>query len=172
MIYPWRMTVADFEKQPRGPRLFERWIGQQRITTPLGSFSIEFHMENDDTDPPDEEMLKRATELVSYTESHGDAILDIVFGHYLLTAEDRYWLEDCGVSRGVTRNRIAEYVRPDRSLVVARHLSSDQPYSSSISVVPLWDEEHALALDFANGEIISANDSRFRLEADVLRWVD
>ena len=166
------MTVADFEKQPRGLRLFERWIAQQQITTPLGSFSIEFHMGNDDTDPPDEEMLKRARELVSYTESHGDAILDIVFGHYLLTAEDGYWLEDCHVPRDVTRNRIAEYVRADRSLVVARHVGSDQPYSSSIYIVPLWDEEHALSLDFADGEIISANDSRFRLEANIFRWVD
>ena len=133
------MIIADFEKQPRGPYLFDWWVGQKRIATPLGLFSVVFQMlGDDDTDPPDGEMLRRATALVSYTESHSEFILDIVFGHYLLAAEDRDWLENCHVPRGVTRNRIADYVREDRSLVVARHHSWDQPYTSSIHVVPLW----------------------------------
>jgi hypothetical protein len=37
-------------------------------------------------------------------------------------------------------------------------------------VVPLWDEEHALSLDFRDGQIVSANDEAFRLEDGVLRW--
>ncbi|MGB8010056.1 MAG: hypothetical protein WCF68_00465 [Terriglobales bacterium] len=106
------MTIADFEKQPRGPYLFDWWVGRQRIATPLGLFSVEFHiLGDDDTDPPDEEMSRRAAGLVSYTESHGEFILDIVFGHYLLKAEDPDWLRDCGVPRGLTRNRVADYVR-------------------------------------------------------------
>jgi hypothetical protein len=176
MIYPCIMTHADFEKQPRGPYLFDRWVAQQRIATPLGLFSVEFQiLGDDDTDPPDEEMLRRVTGLVSFTESHGEFILDIVYGHYrqyLLSAENRDGLEGCGVSRDLNRNKIADYVREDRSLVVTRQLGWDQPYSSSIHIVPLWDEEHALSLDFRNGAIVAANDSQFRLEAGVLRWVD
>ncbi len=174
MIYPCLMTIADFEKQPRGPYLFDWWVGRQRIATPLGLFSVEFHISGDgDTDPPDDEMLRRAAELLSYTESHGEFILDIVFGHYLLAAgacDD--WLEDCGIPRGLARSKIADFVREDRTLVVARHLGWDQPYSTSINVVPLWDEEHALSLEFHDGAIVAANDSRFRLEAGVLRWID
>jgi len=165
--------MADFEKQPRGPYLFDRWVGRQRIATSLGSFSVEFHISNDDdTNPPDDEMLSRATGLLSYTESHSELILDIVFGHYLLAAEKGDWLEGCGVPRGVTRNEIRDYVRDDRSLVVARHLGWDRPYSSLIHVVPLWDEEHALSLEFHDGVIVAANDSQFMLEAGVLRWMD
>jgi hypothetical protein len=173
MIYPCLMTIADFDKQPRGPHLFDWWVGRQRIATPLGLFSVEFQMlDDDDTNPSDDEMLRRASGLVTYTGSHGEFILDIVFGYYLLAAEERDWMEDCGIPRGLPRNRIADYVREDRSLVVARHLNWDQPYTTSIHVVPLWDEEHALSLEFRDGAIVAANDSQFRLEAGVLRWND
>jgi hypothetical protein len=84
--------------------------------------------------------------------------LAFVYGHYryyLLSAENRDWLEECGVPRDLGRNNIADYVREDRSLVVTRHLGWDQPYNGSIHVVPLWDEEHALSLDFRDGAIVS-----------------
>ena len=61
------MTVADFEKQPRGTYLFDRWVGQQQIATPLGLYSVEFHMlDNDGTNPPDDEMSRMASALVSF----------------------------------------------------------------------------------------------------------
>ena len=167
------MTIDDFERQPRGPYLFDWWVGRQRIATPLGLFSVEFQMLGDeDTNPPDQEMLRRASELVSYTENHGDFVLNIVLGHYLLAAEDRGWLESCGVPPGLSRDRIADYVREDRSLVVSRHLDWDEAYRSAIHIVPLWDEEHALTLDFRDGAIVAVNDSQFRLEAGVLRWIE
>jgi hypothetical protein len=173
LIYPCLVTIADFERQPRGPYLFDWWLARQRVPTPLGLFSVQFQMlGDDDTNPPDDEMLRRAAELVRYAETHGDFILDIVVGHYLRAAEDCEWLEVCGVPQGLGRDRIADYVREDRILVVSRHLTWDQPYSSAIYVVPLWDEEHALSLDFRDGAIVAANDSRFRLEAGVLRWIN
>jgi hypothetical protein len=89
-------------------------MGRQRIATPLGTFSVEFHLlDDDDTNPPDDEMLRRASGLVTYAESHSEFILDIVFGHYLFAAEERDWLEECGIPRGLTRNKIAGYVRED-----------------------------------------------------------
>jgi len=167
------LTIADFERQPRGPYLFDRWVGRQRIVTSLGLFSVEFQMlGDDDTNPPDNEMLSRASELVRYAESHIDFIRDVVFGHYLLAAEDREWLDACGIPQGLSRDRIADYVRDDRSLVVSRHFRWGEPYSSAIHIVPLWDEEHALTLDFRDGAIVAANDEGFRLEAGVLRWTE
>src|SRR5579883_3309105 len=136
------MSIADFEKQLRGPYLFDWWLGRQRISTMLGLFSVEFQMlGNGDTNPPDQEMLRRASELVSYTEGHGQFILDVVFGHYLLAAEDREWLDTCGVPQGLSPDRIADYLREDRSLVISRNLAWDPPYASTIHIAPRWDEE-------------------------------
>jgi hypothetical protein len=124
----------------------------------LGFFSVEFQMLGDhDTNPPDDEMLRRASALASYAERHGDFILDIVFGHYLFAAEDHDWLNSCGIPHDLSRDRIAD--------------SWDEPYASTIHIVPLWDEEHAFSLLFRGGAIVAAIDSRFNLEAGILRWI-
>ena len=153
------MNIADFEKQPRGPYLFDWWAARQRIETPLGLFSVEFQMlGEDDTNPPDDEMLRRASELVSYAENNALA---------------PGWLETCEVPRRLRPDRIRDYLRENGSLVVSRHLDWDEPYSSSIHVCPLWDEEHALTLDVRDGAIVAANGSRFRLlETGVLDWIE
>jgi hypothetical protein len=164
------MTAADFQKQPRGLYAFDFWECGRRVETPLGLFTVEFQMMgNGDTNPPDEEMLKRAAELVRYAEGRGDYILDIVFGYYLFASQRSGWLEMFNIPRGLTRDKIADYVREDRSLVVSRHLDWDEPYASLIHVVPLWDVEHALSLEFRDSEIVTVNNSPFRLEAGVLR---
>jgi hypothetical protein len=164
------MTAADFQKQPRGPYAFDFWVCDRRVVTPLGLFTVEFQMlGDDDTNPLDEEMLRRASELVRYAESHGDYLLDIVFGYYLFAAESGDWLEMSGIPRGLTKEAVPSQIREDRTLVVSRHLDWDEPYDSSIHVVPLWDEEHALTLEFRDGGIVTANDSPFRIERGVLR---
>lgn len=163
------MTISEFQKQPRGPYSFDYWVWHKRVPSPLGDFSVEFQMlGDDDTNPPDEEMLRRASELVRYAATHGDYILDIVFGHYRLAGESD-WLDMADVPRGLTRETVSSQVRDDRTLVVSRHLDWDEPYASAIHVVPLWDEEHALSLEFRDGQIVSANDEPFRLEDGVFR---
>jgi hypothetical protein len=162
------MTLADFQKQPRGPYAFDYWVCDKRVETPLGLFTIEFQMGIADTNPPDEEMLRRASELVRYAETRGDYILDIVFGYYRLASESD-WLDMAGVPRGLTRLTVSSQVRDDCTLVVSRHLDWDEPYDSAIHVVPLWDEEHALTLGLRDGQIVSANDSPFRIEDGVFR---
>jgi hypothetical protein len=167
------MNFIEFEKQPRGPYHFDRWSRKRPVLTPLGPFAVELQMLGDgDTNPPDNEMLRRGSELVTYAESHGEYLLDIVFGYYLLACEDPDWLESCGVPRGLTRGTVASFLRQHRSLVVSRHLSWSKPYSRAIFVVPLWDEEHALNLDFCDGSIVAENESEFKLDSDVLRWLD
>jgi hypothetical protein len=166
------LTIAEFEKGPRGPYRFDRWKLTRRIATALGPFEVGFQMlGKDDSNPPDDEMLRRVAELMKYVEDHGEYILDIVFGHYLLVSEQADWLEICGVPRGLRRDEIERFIREDRSLVVSRHLNWREPYNSCIFVVPLWDTEHALILDFRDGAIVAANDCKFRLESRVLRWV-
>jgi hypothetical protein len=163
------MTAAEFQKQPRGPYLCDHWVWHRRVPTPLGDFSVELQMlGDDDTNPPDEEMLRRASELVRYAETHGDYILDIVFGYYRLAGESD-WLDMAGVPRGLTRETVSSQVRDERTLVVSRHLDWAEPYDSAIHVVPLWDEEHALTLEWRDGQIVSANDEPFRLEDGVFR---
>jgi hypothetical protein len=163
------MTIAEFQKQPKGPYTFDHWVWHKRVPTPLGEFTVELQMlGTDDTNPPDEEMVRRASELVQYAETHGDYILDIVFAYYRLAGESD-WLDRAGVPRGLTQQTVSSQVRDDRMLVVSRHLEWDEPYDSGIHVVPLWDEEHAFSLDFRNGEIVSANDSPFRIEDGVFR---
>jgi hypothetical protein len=163
------MTTSEFQKQPRAPYLFDHWVWNKLVSTPLGNFSVELQiLGDDDSNPPDEEMLRRASELVSYAESHGDYILDIVVGYYRLAGESD-WLDMAGVPRGLTRETVSSQVREDRTLVVSRHLDWDEPYDSAIHVVPLWDEEHALSLEFEGGEIVSANGEPFRLVNGVFR---
>ncbi len=165
------MTASEYQKQPRDPDSFsDRWLWQRSVPTPLGDFSVELVMLGDgDTNPPDEEMLRRAAELVRYAETHGDHILDIVYGHYRLAGESG-WLEMECVPSGLSRETVLSQVRDDRTLVVTRDLDLDEPYDSAIHLVPLWDEEHALSLEFRDGQIVSANDDPFRLEDGVFRW--
>ena len=164
------MTASEYQKQARGSYAFDHWLWQRRVASPLGDFVMELQMLGaEDTNPPDEAMLKRSAELVRYAEAHGDYVLDLVFGYYLFAAESGNWLERCGVPTGLTKETVSAYVRNDRSLVVSRHLDWDEPYASVIYIVPLWDEEHAMYLEFHDDDIVAVNDSPFRLEAEVLR---
>lgn len=165
------MNAEDFEKQPREPYLFDWWVGREVVPTPLGPFKVELLVGVGETNPPDDEMFRRASELMTFVDGHGEYIVDIVFGYYLLATEDSEWLEFCGVPQGLNRQTVKNFVREDRSLVVSRHLGSAEPYSSTIHLVPLWDEEHALRLGIRNGTIVSANGAKFRLESRVFRWV-
>jgi hypothetical protein len=162
------MTLSEFQKQPRGPYAFDRWIWRDRVATPAGNFIVQLQMGVGDTSPPDDEMLRRASELVIYVKSHGDYILDIVFGYYLLASESE-WLDMAGVPRGLTRETVLSQVRDDPELVVSRRLSRPDPYDSSVYLVPLWDEDHGLSLEVRDGQIVSANDFPFRLTDGVFR---
>ncbi len=64
-----------------------------------------------DTNPPDDGMLKRVSELMVYAQSHGEYLLDIVYGHYLLASDDPDWLESCGVPLDLTRDTVAGFLR-------------------------------------------------------------
>lgn len=165
------LSISDFEKQPRGAYHFDRWVAQRQVPTPLGPFGILLYTLGDnDSSPPDDAMVARASELVQFVDAHAEEVLDIVYGQYLLIGETPDWLESCSVPRNLSRSQVPGYV-DDRLLVVSRHIKSKERCSSVVFVDPRWEPEHKLRLDIRNGSIATANDSKFKLESQVLRWV-
>jgi hypothetical protein len=166
------VTAADFEKLPPGRYRFDRWKWRGQVSTAIGSFGVSLQMlGKDDTNPPDIQMIRHASELVTYTQNNAEYIHDIVYGHYLFVSKQPDWMEECGVALNLSRDGVLEYLGDHRSLVVSRHLDWDAPYASTIFMVPKWDEEHALRLEFLDGTITSLNECRFRLNGDILSWV-
>jgi hypothetical protein len=105
------MKTEEFKRQPKGPYESYTWLWDKRVTTSLGEFPVEFHMMGDgDKNPPDEEMLRRAAELVHYAETHGDHLLDLVYGAYRRAGEGD-WLEYSGVPEGLAREEILSQLR-------------------------------------------------------------
>jgi hypothetical protein len=166
------LKVSDLEYQDKGPYLFERWAWKHRVQSPLGDFEVTFTRADGDLREPDHEMLRRGDELIRFVQTHGEYLLDIVYGYYLLAQETEGWLEMADVPRGLTRGQILPYIRDDRTLQVSHSSTTEPGYSSALNVVPLWDEEHALPMTFENGRITAVSDSPFKLEAGVLRFLD
>jgi hypothetical protein len=165
------LTISDFEKQPRGAYRFDRWAAQRQIPTPFGPFGILLYTLGDsDSNPPDDAMVARASGLIQFIEAHAEEVLDVVYGQYLLTAEAPDWLESRSVPRNLSRSQVPAYV-DDRLLVVSRHIKSKEQCSSVVFIDPRWEPEHKLRLDIRDGLIATANDSKFTLESEVLRWV-
>jgi hypothetical protein len=165
------LNSSDFQKQPRSAYRFDRWLARQQVPTSLGPFGILLYTLGDgDPGPPDDAMIARASELVQFVDAHTEEVLDIVYGQYLLVAETPDWLESCSVPRNLSRSQVPAYI-DDRLLVVSRHIKSKEQCSSVVFIDPRWEPEHKLRLDIRNGLIATANDSKFKLESQVLRWV-
>jgi len=163
------MELTEFKKQPRGPYEGDCWVWDKWVVSPLGPLAVEFQIFGD-RNPPDEEMLRRGKELARYVEEHGEYVLDVVFGAYLFAGRHDF-LEYSGVPEGLTRETITNQLRGEiRSLTVSRDPDFEGIYNSAIFFIPLWDEEHALSLDFRDGKIVSANGEPFRLVDGVLRY--
>lgn len=166
------LNLSELTQQKKKP---SRWVLNRTVASPLGEFPLELSKDGKDPSPPDEEMLKRGAELVRYVETHGEYLVDIVFGHYLFACE-LGWMESKSVPVGLTREAIASQLREDRSLSVNRDLDLElddlPPYESFIYVVPLWDEEHGLSMLFQDGKVVRVNECLFALEDGVLRYLD
>ena len=166
------LNLSELTQEKKKP---SRWMLNRTVPSPLGEFPLEVSRGGRDRTPPDEEMLRRGGELVSYVEANGEYLVDIVFGHYLFACK-MGWMESKDVPEGLTREEIGAQLRSDRSLSVIEDLDLEEddlpPYESSIYVVPLWDEEHGLTMLFEDGKIVRVNDCLFTLEAGVLEYLD
>src|SRR3982751_1414197 len=114
--------ISEFKKE----KDWNCWTWNQQVDTPLAAFRVELQVDDDDDKaPPDDEMLTRAAALVSYAESQGDYIFDLVFGSYRRCLQrDPEWLDDFEVPQDLTRDGIPEYVS-GCALVVHRQVFQD-----------------------------------------------
>lgn len=111
----------------------------------MGEFTVELQMAVGDTAPPDNEMLRRAEELVALFRANVELIHDLVFEHYQALTDDSSWLGMCGVPADLDREAILEHLEV-RTLTVSRDGDEDEPYISRVYIIPAWDEEHAIYL--------------------------
>jgi hypothetical protein len=159
------MNISEFKKE----RSWTCWTWNQRVNTPLAAFRVQLQIDDEeDKTPPDDEMLSRAAALVSYAQSNGDYILDLVFGDFRrCLRSDPVWLDVCEIPRDVTRDGIRQYVTCC-ALVVHRQGYEGEIYGSEVHVVGRWDEEHTLDMQFRDGAIVTVDELPFELRDGVL----
>jgi hypothetical protein len=166
------MTLSDCKKLPKGTYAFDNaWGCKQPFKTPFGTFQVRFFMLND-KNPPDDEMLRLAEDLVSYTQTHSQFIRDIIYGSFrFFVTEDPLASDDIeGVPANVKPEQIRKYCDP--VLVVERDPTDgleDIPYACSITVNPQWEPEHNLSLEFRDSAIVTVNQSPFEIVNGILR---
>jgi hypothetical protein len=143
---PVRVFIADdFEKQPRGSRLFDLWCAKQPLQNPLGLFDVEL------SESPDDALLRQVNELVAFASAEYDAILNAVYEQYQRTADDKYWMKGCGVPRRLREDQVMQYVR-SRSIAVRRNRQG--AIIGTIYISPQWDTEHGILLGVLNGHLV------------------
>ena len=152
------MLLSEFSKQPRGPYRFETWLWKDSVPTVVGDLPIELYTTIDEE--PSEAMVEIATELATYVSSHGDFILDLIYGDYL-NSEKNGWLSFWNVPTGLGRNEILNQVE---SIILT--IQSD--LLATIYVNPLWEIEHKLSFTYEADSIVEVNDSKFQLENGIL----
>jgi hypothetical protein len=141
------MIADDFEKQPRGPYLFDFWLSKQPISTTMGDFIAELR------EPPDGELLEEVNVLTAFVQSNIEEVWDKVYEHYQRVASVRQWMKSCGVPTRLDRKGILPYLR-SRQIVVER---DEGEVDGVIFIDPLWDVEHKINLRLEN-DVLSFSD--------------
>ena len=167
------MKIDEFQKQELPPELADRWIWNQKVETPLTTFQVELlMMDEGDTAPPDEEMVRLAGELVKFAEEHSEEIWDLVYGYYLMGSENPSWMQYCEVPEGLSRTAIKDAIVDPAGLVAGRHvLETLPPYECAIRVPLKWKMDHLVWLNFRDGKVIGEAGQSIYLENGVLRYV-
>ena len=166
------MKLSEFKKLPKGTYAFDNaWGCKEPVKTPFGAFQLRFFMLNDKS-PPDDEMLRLAEELASYTQTHSQYVRDIIYGSFrFIVTEDPLASDDIeGVPSNLKPEQIRKYCDP--VLVVERDPTDgleDIPYSCRIIVNPQWEPEHNLSLEFRDSAIVTVNQSPFEIVKGILR---
>ena len=139
------MTADDIEQQPRGSQRFDLWLAKQPLSTHLGEFEVELY------EPPDQEILACAQEMVEAVTNCADEILGIIYDHYQQIAVDKLWMRSCEVPNKLPRHRIARYLR-GRSITIRR--DKKRTVTGLIFISPQWETEHGISLEVRNGIVI------------------
>jgi hypothetical protein len=166
------MKLSDFKKLPKGTYAFENvWGSKQPVKTSFGTFEVRLFMLND-KNPPDEEMVRLADELVVYAQTESGYIRDIIYGSYRFAVTESVpgSVETSGVPENLKPAQIRKYCDP--VLIVERDPTDgleDIPYGCRITVNPEWEPEHNLYLEFRDGAIATVNQSAFEIVKGILR---
>jgi len=154
------MNLAEFAKQPRGPALFETWLWANKVRTSIGNLPLELYTSIDQR--PNDSMLSLAAELATFASSHGEQLVDLIYGHYsYFKSQD--WLSFWNVPDNLGRSEVLSQVE---SVILSVH--SD--LVAGILVNILWDQEHRLRLTYESGAITEANDGEFEIKNGTLTF--
>jgi hypothetical protein len=152
------MILAEYVKQPRGPYLFETWLWANTVRSTIGDLPLELYTSIHQC--PNDAMVSLAEELASYASSHGEQLLDLIYGHYS-QFKAQGWLSFWNVSADLGRSDVMSQVE---SVILSVH--SDLVAGILINIS--WDQEHRLRLTYESGAIIEANDGEFEIKNDTL----
>jgi hypothetical protein len=143
------MKISEFKKLPKDAAYIVftcTWRWKQRVETSFGTFGVEFLTDNEDDpdieEPPDDEMLRLAEELVRYAKSHSEYIREIICGsyRYCATKFDPDWLESCEVPADLKPEQIRKYCNPILQVYRApKDYDAGPPFECSIIVRPKWE---------------------------------
>lgn len=150
------VETRDLKLEPRGPTRFDRWTTSKKFHTELGQLVVTIKTRADAK--PDDGMLDAANELVTFAETHGSELLDLIYGHYLL-AQEEGWLEFWSVPLGLSRSDAVK-----RLGAVALNVNGFSGAEAVVFVDPPWDPEHKLSLAVEKGRVARINGENFRLD--------
>ena len=141
------MQIEEFEKQDRGPYLFDRFRHRDTVDSRLGSFSIELIVNMDKA--PNQDMANAMRILIDRFEKNEEEIAQMVFREYRAIAESQPdWLEDCEVPLTLSIDGLEPFLTA-RVLSVSDDVDDvDDQYRPRVYMSPQWDEEHGFYLKF------------------------
>lgn len=138
------MELSEFELQPRGPYLFDHYIHPVMIPSPLGSFSLEFHVDNASRRPPGEKMLAAIVALRDAFQADMDQLVLLVHEEYLLAIDDEEWCEEIELPTGLRPEEL-EPLLSNQSMTISNFGEEEAvPDPGRVYMSPEWDEEHGL----------------------------
>lgn len=138
------MKLSEFILQPRGPYLFDHYLHSEEIPSPLGSFALEFQVNDASKRPPDDKMLEAIAILREAFQNDLQALTELVHQQYQAVAQDEYWREAVDLPLGLSSTEIAPLLTAKAISVSQNEIDEGDPNPGRIYMSPLWDEEHGL----------------------------
>lgn len=158
------MRIEDFSKDEALEHECPSWTFTQTVPTVLGEFSVRLVV--GDNAPIDMQMVEQAAEATEFLAAKIDLVLAIVLADHKRATEDpsNFDFEDYEIPRVVSPTTVGQYLS-GRKIEVFRDCDHPAyPYIVEICVTPEWEVEHGLRLELSKGEIVSVNESPFRIE--------
>jgi hypothetical protein len=137
------MILSDFDQQD-----VDSWISRQNVVTPIAEFAVRLEMGGKQK-PPNEQMFRCADEFIALVRANVEGIHNKIYENYQYFDEN--WLELCKVPTNLDRDGVLEYLQFP-ALTVQRNDDPAEPYICQVYLIPDWDGEHSLRLQFRDGQ--------------------